>query len=230
MGACPSPPDRYPFFRGVNWWRGRESKSGLVLAQCDPGWPYLALYVRKNVLVQRASWPYIALRGPRPPSAKHDVSTTTGTGTETACHERDAVACPIRTRGEARNRWTDRDSSEEKIGGGGGNRKREPEVPIAPYSPAIARNAAEELGQAEARGVWKHARVRIWRCTSANPCHGVEATPRLEDPSGSDLTASAFTSPIPAVPTWPQYVHQAIDVGRKSNRAGDGGASLHPRP
>jgi hypothetical protein len=76
MGACPSPPDRYPFFRGVNWWRGRESKSGLVLAQCDPGWPYLALYVRKNVLVQRASWPYIALRGPRPPSAKHDVSTT----------------------------------------------------------------------------------------------------------------------------------------------------------
>src|SRR5712664_3298025 len=117
----------------------------------------------------------MALRGPRPPSAKHDVSTTTGTGTETACHERDAVACPIRTRGEARNRWTDRDSSEEKIGGGGGNRTREPEVPLTPYPSPIARNAAEERAQAEVGGAGNHARVRIWRRASAKPCHSMVA-------------------------------------------------------
>src|SRR5229473_2666010 len=38
------------------------------------------------------------------------------------------------------------------MSGGGGNRKREPEPPLAPYPPAIARKAAEERGQAEAGG------------------------------------------------------------------------------
>ncbi len=41
---------------------------------------------------------------------------------------------------------------EQINGGGGGNRKREPEAPIAAYPTAIARNAAEERGQAEAGG------------------------------------------------------------------------------